>query len=288
MYNSLAMLRYNSMGGIALSVVYTEIYVQPCAISGGKYLAGLKILFYLCCWKEVHSQQGLMPAHALLMATDDIFRWIVNFFEQSFVRKVAVANFATIAECYIISAVTVAPLSAADINHSPRAGWLSMSRPQRVGLNAQHPEVCAWTSQPDAQYLANKSVCGYLPEPYTDTGAYIQVWHLWRLSTYLHHTHPIADNVSRRREIVQIWKSRKILLSLCNDWRQRTPEATRSALQTGTGTMLSDGCHARYWHCNNNNEIPDQKTGLRIRNHYEKPAVECGTNRNGLTRQNSH
>ena len=30
---------------------------------------------------------------------------------------------------------------------------------------------------------------------------------------------------------------------------------------------------------------PDQKTGLRIRNHYEKPAVECGTNRNGLTQQ---
>ncbi len=28
-----------------------------------------------------------------------------------------------------------------------------------------------------------------------------------------------------------------------------------------------------------------RKTGLRIRNHYEKPAVECGTNRNGLTRQ---
>ena len=39
-----------------------------------------------------------MPAHALLLATDDIFRCIVNFFEQSFVRKVAVVNFATIAE----------------------------------------------------------------------------------------------------------------------------------------------------------------------------------------------
>lgn len=39
-----------------------------------------------------------MPGHALLLAMDDIFRWIVNFFGQSFVRKVAVANFATIAE----------------------------------------------------------------------------------------------------------------------------------------------------------------------------------------------
>lgn len=48
MYNSLAMLRYNSMGGIALSVVYADILVQPCAISGGKYLAVMKIATYLC------------------------------------------------------------------------------------------------------------------------------------------------------------------------------------------------------------------------------------------------
>ena len=39
-----------------------------------------------------------MPGHALLLDMDDIFHRIVNFFEQSFVRKVAVANFATIAE----------------------------------------------------------------------------------------------------------------------------------------------------------------------------------------------
>ena len=30
---------------------------------------------------------------------------------------------------------------------------------------------------------------------------------------------------------------------------------------------------------------PYQKTGLRIRNHYEEPAVECGTLRNGSIRQ---
>ncbi len=39
-----------------------------------------------------------MTAHALLLSMDDFFHRIVNFFEQSFVRKVAVANFATIAE----------------------------------------------------------------------------------------------------------------------------------------------------------------------------------------------
>ena len=39
-----------------------------------------------------------MPGHALLLAMDGIFHRIVNYFEQSFVRKVAVANFAAIAE----------------------------------------------------------------------------------------------------------------------------------------------------------------------------------------------
>ena len=39
-----------------------------------------------------------MPGHALLLTMDGIFHRIVNFFGQSFVRKVAVANLATIAE----------------------------------------------------------------------------------------------------------------------------------------------------------------------------------------------
>lgn len=188
----------------AIPVVYADILVQPCAISGGKYLAGLKITFYLCRWKEVRSQRGVMTAHALLLATDDIFRWIVNFFEQSFVRKVAVANFATIAECYIISAVTVAPLSAADINHSPRAGWLSMSRPQRVGLNAQHPEVCAWISQPDAQALRTNRCAGTCPSLAPTP---VPMFRRDTCGRYRHTytIHTIADNVSHPREIVPIW-----------------------------------------------------------------------------------
>ena len=35
-------------GIIAIPVVYPEIHVQPCAIFGGKYLAGLRIATYLC------------------------------------------------------------------------------------------------------------------------------------------------------------------------------------------------------------------------------------------------
>lgn len=39
-----------------------------------------------------------MPGHALFLAMDNFFRQIVNFSEQSFVVKVTVAYFATIAE----------------------------------------------------------------------------------------------------------------------------------------------------------------------------------------------
>lgn len=41
-------LAFLSSQHIAISVVYTDILVQPHAISGGIYLAGLKIATYLC------------------------------------------------------------------------------------------------------------------------------------------------------------------------------------------------------------------------------------------------
>ena len=189
-----------------------------------------KLHFIFAAEKKVQNQK-LMPGHALLLTMDDIFRCIVNFSEQCLVRKVAVAYFATIAECYIISAVTVAPLSAADITRSPRVGWLSVSRPRWVGqTDAQHPNVClnfaAGCAIPCKQIgvrvltrTLHRHRCPCSGETLVDT-----------IDTHLHHTHTIADNVNRGREIVPIWKSRKILLSLCNDWRQRTPEATRSTL----------------------------------------------------------
>ena len=39
-----------------------------------------------------------MPVNALFLAVDNFFSQVVNFSEQSLVRKVAVAYFATIAE----------------------------------------------------------------------------------------------------------------------------------------------------------------------------------------------
>lgn len=42
-----------------------------------------------------------MPENVLFLAMDNFFRQIVNFSEQSLVKKVTVAYFATIAECQI-------------------------------------------------------------------------------------------------------------------------------------------------------------------------------------------
>lgn len=48
--------------------------------------------------KKDSEPASAMPGHALFLAMDNFFRQIVNFSEQSLVRKVAVAYFATIAE----------------------------------------------------------------------------------------------------------------------------------------------------------------------------------------------
>lgn len=48
--------------------------------------------------QKIRFGASAMPAKALFLAMDNFFRQIVNFSEQCFVRKVAVANFATIAE----------------------------------------------------------------------------------------------------------------------------------------------------------------------------------------------
>lgn len=215
---------------LTIPVVYPDIDVQPCAISGGKNLAGLKITLYLCHRKKSEASREQWP----LMH----YFWLwMTFFAESwtFLNKALLGKL----RWRILRPERSVRLLCRDgralihRRHNPQSkSGLTLYEPTPMGRtpHAQHPEVCAWISQPDAQNLANKSVCEYRPKPYTDIGAHVQTWHLWTLSTYLHHTHPIADNVSRRREIVQIWKSRIILLSLCNDWRQRTPEATRSAL----------------------------------------------------------
>lgn len=165
-----------------------------------------KLHFIFAAEKKVHRQQGLIPGHALFLAMDDFFHRIVNFSKQSFVRKVAVANFATIAECYIISAMTVATISAADIPLQPKRG-LTLNAPTPKGrtLRTTPGSVCL-ISQPDAQCNANPIGVRVLTRAlHRHRCLYSSATLVDAIDTHLHHTHTIADNVNRRREIVPIW-----------------------------------------------------------------------------------
>lgn len=97
-------------------------------------------------------------------------------------------------------------------------------------------------------------------------------------------SHTVAHTLNRRREIVQIWNSRKFLLSLCNDWWHSIPDATRSTLQPGLERCSPMDAMPDIQAMTRRKRYPYQKTELRIRNHYEKPAARCGTNRNGSIR----
>ena len=48
-------------GSIAILVVYPDIHVQPCAISGGNNLAGLKVTLYLCHRKDEKKVRNQKP-----------------------------------------------------------------------------------------------------------------------------------------------------------------------------------------------------------------------------------
>ena len=53
---------------------------------------------------------------------------------------------------------------------------------------------------------------------------------------------------------------------------------------TGLGTMFLMDAMPDIQAMTRRKRYPYQKTGLRIRKHYEKPAARCGTNRNGSIR----
>lgn len=139
--------------------------------------------------QKIRFGASAMPAKALFLAMDNFFRQIVNFSEQCFVRKVAVANFATIAERQIALPWRLWPYQPHSYPTAQEWADSLWFDPTRSANWRTTPTVCAWTSQPDAQSIANKSVCGYLPEPYTDIGAYFQARHLWTLLTHTSITH---------------------------------------------------------------------------------------------------
>ena len=87
-----------------------------------------------------------MPANALFLAMDNFFCQIVNFSEQSLVRKVAVAYFATIAErqtacrdgCALISPHTYLPVQEwAGLRFDPD-GSNTIAQPQKCVLEIRN------------------------------------------------------------------------------------------------------------------------------------------------------
>ena len=157
------------------------------------------------------------------------FRQIVNFSEQCLVRKVAVANFATIAERKIALPWRLRIYLTANIPPGPRVGR-TMIRSRWVEHYRTTPKMCAWISQPAQRPMRPQSVCGYIPDVYTDAGACIKAWRLWQLLTHLHHTHDSWQDGPHWWEFVQIWNPQKFFVSLCSDWEPRIPKATRSTL----------------------------------------------------------
>ena len=159
-----------------------------------------------------------------------------------------------------------------------------MIRPHKVEQLTHNPKGVCLKFAPDAQSIANKSVCGYLPEPYTDTGAYVQARHLWTLSTHTYITHDSSTNSTTGGRLCRFG----ILENFCYlyvtiggiAYRTRHVQTLQPVLERCTLMDAMPDIQAM----TRRKRYPYQNTGLRIRNHYEKPAAGCGTNRNGSIR----
>lgn len=92
-------------------------------------------------------------------------------------------------------------------------------------LSHNTKSVCL-ISQPAQRSMQIQSVCGYIPDAYTDAGACIQAWHLWQLLTHLHRTHNSWQDWPHRWESVQIWSYEKIFVTLSNARWQGEPSDT--------------------------------------------------------------
>lgn len=84
------------VGNHYIGCIYRDTCTTLCYIRR-KIFGGIENWDLSLRWKEDLARIA-MPANALILAVDNLFIWIVNFSEQCFVRKVAVADFATIAE----------------------------------------------------------------------------------------------------------------------------------------------------------------------------------------------
>lgn len=223
-----------------------------------------------------------MPINTLFLAMDNFFRQVVNFSEQSLVRKVVVAYFATITERQIALPWRLRHYLTAYIPPGPREGWTKI-RSRWVDTYRTTPKVCAWISQPAQRPMRIQSVCGYIPE---FTPMPMLIFKRNACGSYWHTCiiHTIADKmVFRWWEFVQIWDPQKFFVSLCSDWepayRKRHVQLYSPEMERCSRTDASPDIAQR-----KEKEVPQERPEHNSRHHYEEPAVECGRNRNGLIR----
>ena len=214
---------YRYLGWISRYTCTTLSYIRR------KIFGGDENCYLSLPMKKTSEPAIAMTAHALFLALDNFFRQIVNFSEQSLVRKVAVAYFATIAERQTALPWRLRLYLTAYIPPGPRVGWTKI-RSRWVEHYRTTPKVCAWNSQPAERPMRAQSVCGYIPNAYTDVDAMFKrdscgsYWHPYII-------HAIADKmIFRWWEFVQIWNPQKFFVSLCSDWEPSIPKATRSTL----------------------------------------------------------
>ena len=140
------------------------------------------------------------------------------------------------------SAVTVVTISAACISHSPRVGSLSMIRPHKVGQLTHNPEsVCLKFAAGRAKYCEPNQCAGMNPT-FTLTpvpmfkrdacGSFCHTYIINRIADKIEHT---GGNLCRFGILKKF-----CYLYVTIDWWQSIPDATRSSLYAGLGTMFPE------------------------------------------------
>lgn len=151
-----------------------------------------------------------MLVNALFLAMDNFFRQVVNFSEQSFVGKVAVAYFATIAERQIALPWRLRLYLTA--LHTSRFKRGLDYDSTLIGRTLSHnpKSVCLKFATGWATY-ANTIGVRVHTRAYTGADAYVQAWRLWPLSLHLHHIHDSWQDWTHWRKFVRIWNPQKNL-----------------------------------------------------------------------------
>ena len=142
------------VGNRYIGCICRYTYTTLCYIRR-KIFGGIENCYLSLPMKKNSEPAIAMTTHALFLAMDNFFRWIVNFSEQCLVRKVAVANFATIAERQIALPWRLRPSPPPTYPTAQEWADSLWFDPTRSDNWCTPPKVCAWNSQPDEHSIAN-------------------------------------------------------------------------------------------------------------------------------------